>query len=101
MRRIAGISMACGTLISAPVPASAQQGQFHLQEATVASIHAAFAAGQLTCTQLTKFYLERIEAYNMRGPALRSIMAGPAVLLLCQRVTLGETECEAQECGSR
>jgi amidase len=68
------MSIACATLMSPPAPASAQQGQFQLQEATIGSIRTAFAAGQLTCTQLTKFYLDRIEAYNMRGPALHAII---------------------------
>jgi amidase len=61
-------------LMAAPVPASAQRGQFRFQEATIASIHAAFAAGQLTCAQLTRLYLDRIAAYNMQGPALRAII---------------------------
>lgn len=56
--------------------ASAQLAQvFHLQEATIASIHAAFAAGQLNCAQLTKLYLDRIEAFNLRGPTLRAVIA--------------------------
>jgi amidase len=60
--------------ISAP-PARAQQGiAFRFQEATIAGIHAALAAGQLTCTQLTKLYLDRIAAYNMQGPALHAII---------------------------
>jgi amidase len=61
-------------LIATPAPASAQQNQFRFQEATIASVHAALAAGQLTCTQLTKLYLDRIEAYNMQGPALHAII---------------------------
>jgi amidase len=52
---------------SAPAP-------FHLQEATIAGIHAAFANGSLTCTQLTKLYLDRIEAYNLKGPALHAMI---------------------------
>ena len=55
-------------------PASAQQDPFRFQEATIAGIHAALAAGQLTCTQLTRLYLDRIAAYNMHGPALRAII---------------------------
>jgi len=56
-------------------PAGAQQGgSFRFQEATIVSIHAALAAGQLTCTQLTKLYLDRVAAYNMQGPALRAII---------------------------
>jgi hypothetical protein len=47
---------------------------FRLEEATVAGIHAAFAAGRLTCAQLTRGYLDRIEAYDRKGPALRSII---------------------------
>src|SRR5882757_5074677 len=55
-------------------PASAQESPFRFQEATIAGIHAAFAAGQLTCTQLTKLYLDRIAAYNMQGPSLHAII---------------------------
>src|SRR3984893_10014064 len=60
--------------ISAP-PALAQQGiAFRFQEATIAARHAALAAGELTCAQLTKLYLDRIAAYNMQGPALHAII---------------------------
>ena len=62
------------TLTPAFSPAWAQQSAFHLQETTIAGIHAAFKAGQLTCTQLVKLYLDRIDAYNMQGPALRAII---------------------------
>jgi Asp-tRNA(Asn)/Glu-tRNA(Gln) amidotransferase A subunit family amidase len=47
---------------------------FVLEEATVESIHAAFAAKTLTCTALVKSYLARIEAYDKQGPALRAII---------------------------
>jgi amidase len=47
---------------------------FQLQEATVADIHAAFASGELTCVQLTKLYIDRIDAYNLKGPTLRAIL---------------------------
>ncbi len=55
-------------------PSLAFGADFHFQEATVATVHAAFASGQLTCWQLTKLYLDRIEAYNMKGPALHAIL---------------------------
>jgi len=48
---------------------------FHLQEATIGRIHDGFAAGRLTCAQLTRLYLDRIEAYNLRGPALHAVIA--------------------------
>lgn len=47
---------------------------FRFQEATVSSIHRALASGELTCTQLTQLYLNRIEAYNARGPMLRAVI---------------------------
>jgi len=64
MKRLA--VAACATLCLAVSPATAEQGSFRLQEATVASIHDAFASGQLTCTQLTKLHLDRIDAYDRR-----------------------------------
>jgi amidase len=56
------------------LPASAQQGPFRFQEATIAGIHAALAAGQLTCTQLIRLCLDRIAAYDRQGPALHAII---------------------------
>ncbi len=47
---------------------------FRLQEATVTGIREGFATGHLTCAQLTRHYLDRIDAYNLRGPALRAII---------------------------
>src|SRR6202049_4197164 len=49
--------------------------RFVLEEATVSSIHAALASRQITCAQLTRAYLDRIDAYNHRGPALNAILA--------------------------
>src|ERR1700681_418455 len=74
VRYYIGMSMAWAMLTLPGLPASAQQGPFRFQEATIASIHAAFAAGQLTCTQLTRLYLDRIAAYDMQGPALHAII---------------------------
>jgi Asp-tRNA(Asn)/Glu-tRNA(Gln) amidotransferase A subunit family amidase len=60
--------------LAASPTATAQQDPFRLQEATIAGIHAALAAGQLTCSQLTKLYLDRIAAYDQEGPALHAII---------------------------
>jgi amidase len=76
MRHPMGVWLACIMLSIAAGDGRAQQARepFHLQEATIASIYEAFSNGRLTCTQLTKLYLDRIEAYNLRGPALRAII---------------------------
>ena len=38
--------------------------EFVIEEATIAQIHAAFQAKELTSRQLTEYYLKRIEAYD-------------------------------------
>ncbi|MDQ7908116.1 amidase family protein [Phytohabitans sp. ZYX-F-186] len=50
------------------------KGRFELIEATVAGIHEAYRRGQLTCRELVRQYLDRIAAYDKRGPALRSVI---------------------------
>ena len=64
---------AVGTVLCVASPVAAQ-APFHLEEATIATIRAAFASRQLTCTQLTKLYLDRIDAYNLKGPSLHAII---------------------------
>ena len=73
MRYLVAMSVVAAMSVAAS-PAGAQQGAFHLQEATIAGIHAALAAGRLTCTQLVGLYLDRIAAYNLQGPTLRAIL---------------------------
>src|SRR5207253_2787056 len=47
---------------------------FMPEEATIPDTQAAFAAGQITCVQVVRAYLNRIEAYDHKGPALNSII---------------------------
>ena len=54
--------------------ADAAEPRFHLQEATIDSIHQAFARGDIDCVGLTRLYLARIDAYNLKGPKLRAIL---------------------------
>ncbi|MFC6614323.1 amidase [Halopenitus salinus] len=49
-------------------------GSFDLQEATIADVHAAYEADELTCVELVDAYLDRIEAYDENGPALNAII---------------------------
>lgn len=54
---------------------------FQVEETTIAQIHAAMKAGQLTCRGLVQQYLRRIEAYDKNGPAINAIVVGnPEVL---------------------
>ena len=45
-----------------------------LDEGSVRSIHAALAARQVTCAQVVRHYLDRIDAYDDRGPAVNAII---------------------------
>jgi Asp-tRNA(Asn)/Glu-tRNA(Gln) amidotransferase A subunit family amidase len=75
-------SLAFGAL---QLPAHAKP--FVLEEATVDSIHAAFANKTLTCAALVKSYLARIEAYDKQGPTLRAILnVNPEALSLAAKM---------------
>lgn len=51
-----------------------QAKPFHLLEATVDDIHAAYKSRKLTSHQLIQLYLDRIEAYDKKGPGINAII---------------------------
>lgn len=54
---------------------------FQLQEATISSVHSAMEKGELTCYQLIKMYIARIEEYDKKRSKLNSIiMINPKAL---------------------
>jgi Asp-tRNA(Asn)/Glu-tRNA(Gln) amidotransferase A subunit family amidase len=72
VRNLTVLGAAAGMLLAGC--AMTERAPFRFQEATIASIHNALASRELTCAQLTRLYLDRIEAYNLQGPALRAII---------------------------
>lgn len=72
MVRLARLGLATLLLCGVSIPAAAQQ-RFDVTEATIATVHAEMAAGRLTCRALVQSYLDRIAAYDKRGPALNAI----------------------------
>jgi amidase len=62
-------------LLAAGAPSLTQMRDFPLEEATIERIHAALAARRITCVQLVRAYLDRIEAYDDKGPGLNAIIA--------------------------
>ena len=52
----------------------AQSNSFNVVEATIDDIHAAYKSGQLTCRQLVQMYLDRIDAFDKKGPAINAII---------------------------
>ncbi len=63
-----------GLVLKAPTDAAAFQ-LFRTEEATIADIHAALKARTLTCRALVQMYLDRVEAYDKKGPALNAVVA--------------------------
>jgi len=47
---------------------------FKLEQATVAGVHRAFRSGALTAVKLVEMCLERIEAYDRKGPRLNAVI---------------------------
>jgi Asp-tRNA(Asn)/Glu-tRNA(Gln) amidotransferase A subunit family amidase len=61
-------------LIFAFSSARGAPGGFQVMETTVDQVHAAMKAGKLTSHQLVQLYLDRIAAYDQKGPALNSVI---------------------------
>src|SRR5438552_13860821 len=51
-----------------------QASNFEVREATIADVHAALQARRITCVQLVQKYLDRIDAYDKKGPAINAIV---------------------------
>jgi amidase len=69
--------MTASLLLATSVVAAAQTARparFVAAEATISSIHSALTARQTTCVEVTQAYLDRIEAYDDKGPALNAII---------------------------
>lgn len=49
--------------------------EFDIIDATIADIHAAFAAGTLTARKLVETYLDRIEKFDKGGPNINSVIS--------------------------
>jgi Asp-tRNA(Asn)/Glu-tRNA(Gln) amidotransferase A subunit family amidase len=69
------LGVTVGLAVTAPVEAYAQEAdRFEVEEATIGQIHEAMLAGHLTARSVVEAYLERIEAYDKRGPSLNAII---------------------------
>ncbi len=66
-------SATAGGGVAAQDNRAAQPRAFHLQEATIADVHAALNSRAITCRALVDLYLARIEAYNKSGPAINAV----------------------------
>jgi Asp-tRNA(Asn)/Glu-tRNA(Gln) amidotransferase A subunit family amidase len=69
IRLLAALALPCFA-VSAQQPAPA----FRVEETTIAAVHAAFKAHTLTCHTLVLAYLDRIAAYDKKGPAINALI---------------------------
>ncbi|HZD39101.1 MAG TPA: amidase family protein [Terriglobales bacterium] len=53
---------------------ASETAPFEILETTIARIHAAYQSGELSARRLVEIYLERIDAYDKKGPALNAII---------------------------
>ncbi|MGH1571218.1 amidase [Methylobacterium sp. P31] len=67
-------ALAAAILASLGISAQAQD-RFAAETATIAEVHKALAAGQITCRGLVQAYLDRIAAYDQAGPKIDAIRA--------------------------
>ena len=62
------------SLLIAQAGAPSKRSSFRVEETTIAQVHAAFRAKTLTCHVLVQRYLDRIAAYDKRGPAVNALI---------------------------
>ena len=64
-RRICSAMLGIAAASLLAIDANAQPAwRFHLEEATIADVHRAIQAKQITAEQLVSLYLKRVDAYN-------------------------------------
>jgi amidase len=77
-RNVATVAILIAALVASESSVRAQArtdaAPFQIMEATIDDIHAAFKSGRLTARGLAQLYLDRIAAYDKRGPSINSII---------------------------
>jgi amidase len=71
-QRLAATSLALAALLA--IAGAAHATQFDLETATIEDINKAFDAGALTSEKLVQLYLNRIEAYDKKGPRINAVI---------------------------
>ena len=70
-------------LVAPPLAAQRGPAPFRLEETSIAAVHSAFKARTLTCRSLVQGYLDRIDAYDKKGPAINALVTiNPAALTI-------------------
>jgi Asp-tRNA(Asn)/Glu-tRNA(Gln) amidotransferase A subunit family amidase len=95
---VKGLSLPLGNIGDAELPSSvckvhrritamSADTSFDIIEATIDSVHHAYRSGQLTSRRLVEMYLERIDAFDKKGPAINAVITiNPAALTEADRL---------------
>ncbi len=77
MKSVGGGLLMFGTVMLIAIGARPQNSvePFHLDEATISDVHAAYKSGTLTSVKLVQAYLERIRACDQAGPKLNVVIS--------------------------
>jgi Asp-tRNA(Asn)/Glu-tRNA(Gln) amidotransferase A subunit family amidase len=70
---VAAALLSPAAISSAQVP-TGDASSFQVMEASIDDIHSAYRAGTLSARQLTQKYLDRIAAYDQKGPNINAII---------------------------
>ena len=65
----------CGLAIGCGAPPDAARSDYDVAEKSVSELGAAMADGTVTAVELVAAYLDRIDAFDQRGPALNAMIA--------------------------
>jgi len=68
------LAVALAAAAQLPKKQSRHVQPFRVEEKTIAQIHAALAARQVTCRGLVEAYLARITAYDQKGPSINAVL---------------------------
>src|SRR5246500_3495073 len=68
------VRAALAMLLVHAATAEGEMKTFHLEEATINDVHAAYLSGATTATRLAQAYLARIQAYDQAGPKLNVVI---------------------------
>jgi len=69
-----GLAVALGAAAQLPKKQTQRVQPFRVEEKTIAQIHAALRARQVTCRGLVEAYLARIKAYDQKGPSINAVL---------------------------
>lgn len=72
---VAVASLATATLLYSLSGVQNQNRPFNVMETTIADVHSAYKAGTLTSHQLVQMYLDRINAFDKKGPTINCIIS--------------------------